>query len=174
MSRSIVTALLTLFLFGSLFVGFFTEDIVREAHFLMRDFREFLFPLERRTVEIGTVRLELPVADTAERRARGLMFKRSLAGDEGMLFVFERPGRYAIWMKDVFFPLDILWIDEGEVVDIAEDVPGAVGVNQPPVYVPEAAATAVVELPAGFAAAYEITLGETVRIEGVTEETERH
>jgi len=55
-------------------------------------------------------------------RARGLMFRASLAADQGMLFIFDSQGEYPFWMKNTQIPLDIIWIDEDrKVVFISAD-----------------------------------------------------
>ena len=56
------------------------------------------------------VKLHLEVADTVAARARGLMFRKRLAPDEGMLLLWKKPRRVAIWMKNTYVPLDIVFI----------------------------------------------------------------
>ncbi len=58
----------------------------------------------------------LEVADTEEKRTLGLGKREELCDDCGMLFVFEKPGQYGFWMKDMHFSIDILWIKDGKVV----------------------------------------------------------
>ncbi len=61
------------------------------------------------------------IAATEPERNRGLMFRQELAADHGMLFVFDRPTRIAMWMKDTPLPLDMLFIGaDGRIVDIHE------------------------------------------------------
>lgn len=77
----------------------------------------------RGTIKVGGVVLEVQIADTEPRRVRGLMFQDQLPFDEGMFFVFERPGEYSMWMLNMQFPLDIIWFDsKGDVVHIEKDV----------------------------------------------------
>ena len=109
-------------------------------------------------------RLAADVADTDEARARGLMFRDALAEDEGMLFVFETPQRYAFWMKNVRMPLDILWLDgRGRVVWLVESAPPCEA-DPCPTYVPGAKASSVLETAGGFARRHRVAVGDTVSI----------
>lgn len=115
----------------------------------------------------GTV-VRAEVADTEPVRARGLMFRRSLAADRGMLFVFDRPGPYAFWMKNTLIPLDMLWLDdEGRIVSLAVAVPPCRS-DPCPTYPPDADARYVLEVPSGFASQHRIAIGHVVRIERLT------
>lgn len=63
------------------------------------------------------------LALTERERKRGLMFKEDLAPDEGLLFVYNKSSIYSFWMKNVSFPLDIIWISQNkEVVEIKRNV----------------------------------------------------
>ncbi|TYC50480.1 DUF192 domain-containing protein [Rhodobacterales bacterium] len=67
-------------------------------------------------------RFTVEVAATERQRARGLMFREEMGGDEGMLFVFDREGERYFWMKNTPLPLDIIYIDQaGKIVSIAAD-----------------------------------------------------
>lgn len=69
-----------------------------------------------------TVRAEL--AATEEQRARGLMFRKRLGKNSGMLFDFGAPARVCMWMKNTLIPLSVAFIDQdGVIVNIAEMVP---------------------------------------------------
>ncbi|MDD5111648.1 MAG: DUF192 domain-containing protein [Candidatus Altiarchaeota archaeon] len=58
-----------------------------------------------------------------EQRARGLMHRKSLDPDAGMLFIFEDDGIYPFWMKNTLIPLDMLWLDGNrQVVHIEKNV----------------------------------------------------
>ena len=93
--------------------------------------------------------IQVELADTDEKRARGLMFRDQLANDRGMLFIFSEPGQWSFWMKNTKVPLDILWLDhKKKIVDLAENVPGCVG-DPCLQYLPAHDASYVLEVPAG-------------------------
>jgi len=93
--------------------------------------------------------VKLEVADSKSELARGLMHRESLGVDEGMLFVFDGQGKYSIWMKNMNFPIDILWLSaEGVIVDVAENVP-ACEADPCPTYTPRYDSSFVLEVNAG-------------------------
>ncbi len=68
------------------------------------------------------IRAEL--AKTNEERARGLMYREGIASDQGMLFIFEEEEIHSFWMKNMSFPIDIIWLDEGKrIVHMEINVP---------------------------------------------------
>lgn len=116
--------------------------------------RDISFP---RVVSIGEKTYSLELADTDSERTKGLGGRDSLCVVCGMLFVFEQPGRHAFWMKDMRFPIDIVWLSGETVVFVARDVkPDFVGTIDPAVVADRA-----LELSAGAASA--VNMGETVR-----------
>ncbi len=78
------------------------------------------------TIEIlaGIHKIRAEVAADATSRSSGLMFREKLGGNDGMLFVFERPSAQCFWMRNTRIPLSIAFIDEqGKVVNIADMKP---------------------------------------------------
>jgi len=75
-----------------------------------------------RTVLIGEREYFLEIAASNTERKRGLSGREGLCQECGMLFVFPQPGRYAFWMKDMRFSLDIIWLLDYEVVFVAHSV----------------------------------------------------
>lgn len=62
-------------------------------------------------------------AHTPERRTKGLSGQDFLGRNEAMLFIFDEPGKYNFWMKDMNFPIDIVWLNSyGEITFIQENV----------------------------------------------------
>lgn len=81
-------------------------------------------PLEPLTVvsASGEHRFMVEIADTDEERARGLMFRESMAADRGMLFKFPDERERSFWMRNTYISLDIVYIDaNGRVVSIARN-----------------------------------------------------
>lgn len=73
------------------------------------------------SLQIGAFRISAEVAAEPDQRARGLMHRESLAPDSGMVFVFERPERICMWMKNTPLPLTVAFIDAGgEVINLAD------------------------------------------------------
>ncbi|WP_252910987.1 DUF192 domain-containing protein [Aliihoeflea aestuarii] len=70
------------------------------------------------TFEAGgeTVAFDVEIADTPERRARGLMFRTDLPEDRGMLFVFGETRQVSFWMQNTPLPLDLVFVGEDGVV----------------------------------------------------------
>lgn len=65
---------------------------------------------------------KVELAVTPEEQKQGLMFRKNLKQNEGMLFVFKEEGEHPFWMKDTLIPLDIIWINQNkEVVFMSEN-----------------------------------------------------
>lgn len=120
-------------------------------------------PLPTGTLVIaGRVRLTVELARTPEEQVRGLSGRKSLRPGHGMLFVYERTQPVSIWMKDMRFPLDILWIRAGRIVAIEKDAPPLAPVGPERVYT--ATADLVLEVPAGFTDRQKIRVGDGVQV----------
>ena len=76
------------------------------------------------TVKLDNKILQVQIADNDSLRVRGLMFQEELPYDQGMLFVFDKPGNLSMWMLNMQFPIDIIWFDvSGDVTNIEKNVP---------------------------------------------------
>lgn len=105
----------------------------------------------------NTFTIELAMTDRQQQQ--GLMFRRTLAPDAGMLFDYRTPTRITMWMKNTFIPLDMIFIgSDGKVVDIAERA-----VPQSETIIPsKVAARAVLEVNGGTAQRLGIKIGDLV------------
>ena len=82
-----------------------------------------LFPLTLRPSGGPPVELQVEIAATTRERERGLMFRRSLGADRGMLFVFPAAGDWPFYMRNTYIPLDLVYLDAaGRVVGFLEDM----------------------------------------------------
>jgi uncharacterized membrane protein (UPF0127 family) len=106
-----------------------------------------------RVVRIGEKKYFLEIAKSDVEREKGLGGREDLCAECGMLFVFDRPDRYAFWMKGMRFPLDIIWLSGDKVVFVAHNVePNFSGIIGPDVLadrVIEINANAVIDLQVG-------------------------
>ena len=104
--------------------------------------------------------VETFVADTEASREQGLSDIPSLPDGVGMLFVFPNPGNYGFWMKDMHFPLDLIWIDDYKnIVGVTKN---ALPVSYPFVFMPPRPVEYVIEMNAGSVARFGLTTGTKV------------
>lgn len=111
---------------------------------------------------IGGVTLDTEVAKSDAKRNVGLGGKSGLSGSQGMLFVFNGYGKYAIWNKDMLFPIDILWIKDGKIIDIYENMAATSVDSQNIIVAPKQDANFVLEVNAGFVKERGIKIGDKV------------
>jgi uncharacterized protein len=105
------------------------------------------------------------MADTSTKRAIGLMFRQHLPGGSCMLFTFGHSGYHAIWMRNMRFPIDALWLDsKGVVVDVRENLKPCSSLFDCPQYEPKEQAYYLIELSAGAARKEKIRAGSKARL----------
>lgn len=127
----------------------------------LREHREERVQIQKNTaptISFGDTHISLiGIQDTPEKRMQGLSGRPALGAYEGMLFIFPEEGIYSFWMKDMLFPIDIIWLSSNlSVVHIAKHVNPA---SYPDLFTPPSAAQYVLEVPAGFADKHAIDLG---------------
>lgn len=94
--------------------------------------------------EIASQTIALEVAQTPNQQALGLMYRPTLASDRGMLFIFDPPQIVSFYMKNVLIPLDIIFLRDGKVLEIAANVPPCT--TEPcPLYFPTVASAQGIE-----------------------------
>lgn len=75
-------------------------------------------------ITIGDKKYKVEIADTPEKQEKGLMGRKSLPEDQGMLFIYDEPQDLSYWMKDTLISLDIIFIDDDmEVVSVKQGQP---------------------------------------------------
>lgn len=124
--------------------------------------------ISQKTAIINSTEIKLLVADDEKSKMIGLSNKRSLNKDTGMLFVFEEKGTHGFWMKNMKFPIDIIYLDDTTVVDIKKNVqPANKDAINPEVYVPKAPSNRVLEVVAGVSDSLKITEGSQITFENL-------
>jgi len=79
---------------------------------------------QRVPMQVGKVVEQVEIADKPDSRETGLMFRKELSDDHGMLFVFEKDDFLNFWMKNTFIPLSIAYIDsDGTIREFHDMVP---------------------------------------------------
>lgn len=122
-------------------------------------------------VHLGDGIFRARIARTVEQRQEGLSGVQYLNDDEAMLFVFDQDGRWSIWMKDMNFPIDIVWLDANQKVIYV--VKNASPDSYPAtVFTPKTSARYVVEIKAGMVDRQRIAISQTAtfdlnQVEGV-------
>lgn len=124
-------------------------------------------PAKMVNLQVNNTVLKVEIADSKEKRNKGLAGREKLASDEGMLFIFEKPDKYAFWMKGLKFALDFVWIKDDIVVDILENIPPPT-INQAdgelPVYSAKVEINKVLELNTGTISKLNIKVGDKIQI----------
>ncbi|HEY2387830.1 MAG TPA: DUF192 domain-containing protein [Candidatus Binatia bacterium] len=112
----------------------------------------------------GDVPVAVEIADTAERRSLGLMYRKELAAEAGMIFVFDEAEHLTFWMKNTVLPLDMIFIrDDRHVLGIVKNaVPFTTSSRGVP-----GESRYVLEVNAGFSDRHGVADGDEVSFEGV-------
>lgn len=118
-----------------------------------------IFEGETRQFFIGSSVLKVAIADTQATREKGLSDITHLPQDSGLFFVFSERGQSGIWMKDMLFPIDIIWMNDVlEVVDVHTDVSPD---TYPTSFHPRTPAQFALEVNAGFSKKHDVKIKST-------------
>lgn len=128
------------------------------------DLRYALFGEEYlHTIYVGSTAISVTVADEYDERLQGLGGTRSLGDFQGKLFIFDTDAKHGIWMKDMHYPIDIIWIDKHlNVVHIEENVSPSTYPTQ--IFAPPVDARFVLEVNAYLVRSVDIALGDRANI----------
>ncbi len=154
----IITSAKTVIGYSVFFVFLFTVPIYQE----FKD-NSFIYDyIEQKTAVFGQSVIKIHIADTNEERIQGLSGKNSLEKNRGLFFVFEKEDYHGIWMKNMNFPIDIIWFNQQyQVVHIEKNIKPE---TYPNVFKPKHESLYVLEMPAGFADENAIKKGDEINI----------
>lgn len=113
-----------------------------------------------KVVKIGNTEIQAEVADTKESRELGLGEHDKLIDNQGMLFIFDKSDTHGIWMKNVEFPIDVIWLNQDKKIVYIEESMQPVSDRRPPTFHPDDPALYVIEVPNGFVERYNISDGD--------------
>jgi uncharacterized membrane protein (UPF0127 family) len=115
-------------------------------------------------VSIRDTTFDVELAVTQQERSQGLMHRKTLAPNNGMLFVYPEPATVSFWMKETQIPLDILFFDnEGQLSQLYENLPPC---KRDPceTYTGTTPSAFILEIPAGSARKYGFRRGDILKI----------
>lgn len=117
-------------------------------------------------VTINTQKFDVEVVKDSKAQQIGLTKYNSIKDNQGMFFLFDEPGRYGFWMKNMKFPIDIIFIRNDTVVSISQEAqPVDKDASNPTIYTPPVPADKVLEIQSGLSKKYNIKTGDKVKIE---------
>lgn len=137
--------------------------ILLGAAFTLRHGESSLDTEKTGMVIIRDLGIPVVVADTPVLQEQGLSGRKILSQDSGMFFVMETSALHGFWMKDMLFPIDIIWIDES--LHVVSIIANAAPESYPSVFYPSSPAKYVLEVNAGFARMHGISAGDAILFE---------
>lgn len=136
------------------------------SFFIQKSLPSFIKTSDKPVVTVGETKVSVDIVHTPQKRQIGLSGRKKLGKNEGMLFVFEDADtRPAFWMEGMLFPIDIIWINDGEISQLHLDVPPPepdTSTSELPFYQPYVGIDYVLEVNAGFVKQQGIAVGDTV------------
>lgn len=116
-------------------------------------------------VTVNDSKFQVEIADTDTEKQIGLSKTESLPENEGMLFLFDAPDYYSFWMRDMKFPIDIIFINGNKVTTVISNaLPPSETNGSLPTFQPREKSDKVLEVNAGIAKKYNITEGSVIDI----------
>ncbi len=116
---------------------------------------------------IDGTKVKIEIADTVEKRKNGLMLRKFMPKNNGMLFIFDKLEKPVFWMKDCFIPLDIIFIRNNKIVNMYHSVPPC---KEDPceLYPSIEYVDSALEVNAGFAQKHKIKINDKIEIKGLS------
>jgi uncharacterized membrane protein (UPF0127 family) len=113
---------------------------------------------------LSTQNLSIPVtiADTPEEQEIGLSYTSNLEQNTGKLFVFNTVGKYGFWMKNMFYAIDLVWIDKDfRIISIDKNITPE---SYPTIFYPPQDVQYVLEVNAGFSTANNLSVNQLMAL----------
>lgn len=124
----------------------------------------FVRPTSKKIVLPNAQIIKVEVADSTLKRAKGLMYRKHLDENTGMLFIFDDQTKHIFWMKNTLIPLDMIWVDENfKIVDISVNVQPCKTISCQ-TYMPASPAKYVLEVNGGYSEKQSIKIGDTLQL----------
>lgn len=114
-------------------------------------------------VTLNDEKLHVLVAKSPKQMYRGLGVRENLGEFDGMIFIYSSEASHPMVMRDMRFSIDIVWLRNGVVVDIAPNLPIF---PQDRLYIPREVNNTVLELPAGWSKAHNVKIGDSLKVLG--------
>jgi len=117
-------------------------------------------------LELKGKKIHVLLADTFAHQYKGLGDRKNLGKYDGMLFVFSEKSKIDVVMRDMKFPIDIIWLDDGEIVDMALNVPVEKNSSEKQLirYYPRKPVNLFLELPAGWIEKNDVKIGDRISL----------
>lgn len=117
---------------------------------------------ESKTISVAEHSLKVWIADDPAEQAKGLSGKDAMPDNRGMLFVMPVKDITQFWMKDMNFALDFIWIDNGTIVEIDQNISPCGPESDCPAIAPSYPVNYILEVNSGWVAANDISVGQSV------------
>ncbi len=120
-------------------------------------------------VKVNNVTVDVILATTPSDQSKGLAVKDSMNENEGMLFVFKNPQKHSFWMKDMKFPIDIIWADSaGKIVHIEKNLQPCIFLLPCNSYSPISDSLYVLEVVSNFTNKYDVKIGDQILSDSIS------
>ena len=115
---------------------------------------------KKTSIKIKDQTIRVEIVTSQKKMTQGLSGRDGICDQCGMLFLFDKKGSYRIWMKDMKFDLDIIWIEGDSIVSIKRNISS----SYPDIMRSESVADKVLEVPSGFCDKHEIHVGDGMEL----------
>jgi uncharacterized protein len=159
MKKILLTLALLLLIVGGIYI---TQGYMKEGKTLS------LFK-KTPVITINNHSFKVSVAASQKELEIGLSEAKSLSESQGMIFIFEKPDHYSFWMKNMKFPIDIIYINQDKIITIKDNVAPPKDNNEiPSIYTPDEPSNKVLEIKAGLSKKYKFKKGDKVTYENLS------